>query len=78
MAASGSGTISGFPNVKVIGNFCSQTSVGAKGGWRCIRGTIPGVDRPSGFPRHCRSNNNPHPHFILLCMLCNLRTRRRP
>jgi hypothetical protein len=78
MVASGGGTISRFPNIKVIGFFCSQTSVGAKGGWRCIRGTIPGVERPSGFPCHCRSNNNQHPNLILLFMLCNHRTLQRP
>jgi len=42
--------------------------VGAKEGWRGIRGTIPGVDRPWGFPCHCRSNNNPHP--ISFCYVC--------
>lgn len=78
MAASGGGAISSVPNVKVIVHFFSQTSVGAKRGWRCIRDTIPGVDRLSGFPCCCRSNNNPFPNFILSCMPCNLGTRQRP
>jgi len=29
---------------------------------------LPGFDGLSGFPCHCRSNNNPHPNFI--CYVC--------